>query len=94
MRSLRAQLRLPQPAAEDEAEGRSETVIGAWSFRFSGSARRWGTDEEIGLQWLRVTDDGVGMTGEVITNYFTQIGKGYYNRFATTNEPMLTQSVV
>ena len=38
----------------------------------------WGTDEETGQQWLRVTDNGVGMTEEVIKNYFTQIGKSYY----------------
>jgi len=41
-----------------------------------------------------VIDSGVGMTEEVITNYFTQIGKSYYSRFTTTNEPMLTKSVV
>ena len=39
---------------------------------------RWGTDEETGQQWLRVTDNGVGMTEEVIKNYFTQIGKSFY----------------
>jgi hypothetical protein len=38
----------------------------------------WGTDEETGQQWLCVTDNGVGMTEEVIKNYFTQIGKSYY----------------
>lgn len=38
----------------------------------------WGTDEETGQQWLRVSDNGVGMTEEVIKNYFTQIGKSYY----------------
>ncbi|MDH3719294.1 MAG: hypothetical protein OES79_14335 [Planctomycetota bacterium] len=38
----------------------------------------WGTDEETSQQWLRVTDNGVGMTEEVIKNYFTQIGKSYY----------------
>ena len=38
----------------------------------------WGTDEETGQQWLRVTDNGVGMTEEVIKNYFTQIGKSFY----------------
>ena len=37
-----------------------------------------GTDEETGQQWLRVTDYGVGMTEEVIKNYFTQIGKSFY----------------
>jgi hypothetical protein len=26
----------------------------------------WGTGEEIGQQWLRVTDNGVGMTEDVI----------------------------
>lgn len=43
-------------------------------------ASRWtgGTDEETGQQWLRVTDNGVGMTEEVIKNYFTQIGKCFY----------------
>ncbi len=40
----------------------------------------WGTDEETGQQWLRVTDNGVSMTEEVIKNYFTQIGKSYYRR--------------
>ena len=40
----------------------------------------WGTDEEAGQQWLRVTDNAVGMTEEVIKNYFTQIGKSCYRR--------------
>ena len=31
-----------------------------------------------GIPPLRVTDNGVGMTEEVIKNYFTQIGKRYY----------------
>lgn len=38
----------------------------------------WGTGEPTGQQWLRVTDNGVGMTEEVIEKYFTQIGKSYY----------------
>ena len=48
----------------------------------------WGTDEETGQQWLRVTDNGVGMTEEVIKNYFTQIGKSFIEaRSSTRNEP-------
>ena len=38
----------------------------------------WGTDEEAGQHRLRVTDNGVGMTEEVIKNYVTQTGKSYY----------------
>lgn len=38
----------------------------------------WGTDEETGRQWLRMTNNGVGMTEAVIKNYFTQIGKSFY----------------
>lgn len=38
----------------------------------------WGTDEATGQQWLCVTDNGVGMTEEIIKNYFTQIGKSFY----------------
>ncbi len=38
----------------------------------------WGTDDQSGQQWLRVTDNGVGMTEKVIKDYFTQIGKSYY----------------
>ena len=39
----------------------------------------WGTDEETGQQWLRVTNNGVGMTDEVIKTYFTQIGSPEFN---------------
>ena len=46
----------------------------------------WGTDEETGQQWLRVTDNGVGMTKEVIKNYFTQIGKSFYRSPEFTQE--------
>lgn len=38
----------------------------------------WGTDEASGQHWLRVTDNGVGMTEDVIKDHFTQIGKSYY----------------
>jgi hypothetical protein len=36
---------------------------------------RWGTDEETGQQPLRVTDNAVNMTEEVINNHSPQIGK-------------------
>ena len=39
----------------------------------------WGSDEETGQHRLRVTDNGEGMTEEVITSYFTQIGKSFYH---------------
>ncbi len=53
------------------------SCIRHWVFRhseFRAQPAR-GTDEETGQQWLRVTDNGVGMTEEVIKNYFTQMGK-------------------
>lgn len=53
----------------------------------------WGTDEETGQQWLRVTDNGVGMTEEVIKNYFTQIGKSYYRNdpsFSSERDAMVS----
>jgi len=36
----------------------------------------WG--EEDGLKFVRVEDNGVGMTKEVVERYFTNIGKSYY----------------
>lgn len=38
----------------------------------------WGVDEYSGQKWLRVTDNGVGMTDDVIEKYFTQVGRSYY----------------
>jgi hypothetical protein len=38
----------------------------------------WGKDEVTGQDYLLVADNGVGMTEEVITRYFTQVGKSYY----------------
>ena len=38
----------------------------------------WGHDEDSGQGYLLVVDNGVGMTEEVITRYFTQVGKSYY----------------
>lgn len=38
----------------------------------------WGVDEHTGQYWLRVADNGVGMTLDVIKKYFTQIGKSFY----------------
>ena len=38
----------------------------------------WGKDEVTGQDYLLVADNGVGMTEEVITQYFTQVGKSYY----------------
>ncbi|MBN2444672.1 MAG: ATP-binding protein, partial [Spirochaetales bacterium] len=39
----------------------------------------WGEDKETGELWISVSDNGTGMTREVIEQYFTQIGKSYYN---------------
>ncbi|MFC1713106.1 hypothetical protein ACFL6S_05530 [Candidatus Poribacteria bacterium] len=38
----------------------------------------WGCDEESGQEYILVKDNGVGMTIDIITNYFTQIGKSFY----------------
>lgn len=39
--------------------------------------RTW-TDEE-GYQWFRIEDNGIGMSEEIIRNYFLKIGCSYYN---------------
>lgn len=41
------------------------------------SIRSW-MDEE-GYSWLRVEDNGTGMTQEIIENYFLKVGRSYYN---------------
>ncbi|MBM3216750.1 hypothetical protein FJZ36_17790, partial [Candidatus Poribacteria bacterium] len=38
----------------------------------------WGHDKESGQDFLRVSDNGIGMTRRIITDYFTRIGKSYY----------------
>jgi len=38
----------------------------------------WGHDDASGQDFLRVRDNGVGMTEDAIKRYFTQIGKSYY----------------
>ena len=62
--------------------------------RNCASRSRWGTNDETGQQWLHVTQNGVGMTDDVIKNYFTQIGKSYYHRFATKMNQRPGKSVV
>src|SRR5262249_29123104 len=37
----------------------------------------WGGDDEQGY-WIKVEDNGIGMTKQVICSFFTQIGKSYY----------------
>lgn len=39
--------------------------------------RSW-MDEE-GYHWFRIEDNGIGMTKEIVENYFLKIGKSYYN---------------
>lgn len=46
----------------------------------------WGADEETGPQWLLLTDNGVGMTEQLIKNYFMQIGKSYYRSLECNQE--------
>ncbi len=48
------------------------------SFGFQGCRAALGTDEETSQQWLRVIENGVGMTEEVIKNYLTRIGSRCY----------------
>lgn len=36
------------------------------------------TDSE-GYHWFRVEDNGIGMTEEIIQNYFLKVGRSYYN---------------
>ena len=38
----------------------------------------WGRDPKTEQEFIRVTDNGVGMTRKVIQEYFTQVGKSYY----------------
>lgn len=38
----------------------------------------WGRDEASNQEFICITDNGIGMTQEVIIKYFTQIGKSYY----------------
>ena len=38
----------------------------------------WGHDATSGQEYLLVEDNGVGMTEDVITRFFTQVGKSYY----------------
>jgi hypothetical protein len=38
----------------------------------------WGVDEASGQEFIRVTDNGTGMTDTVIEQYFTHIGKSFY----------------
>ena len=38
----------------------------------------WGHDEELDQDYILVKDNGIGMTKEIITKYFTQIGKSFY----------------
>ena len=38
----------------------------------------WGRDPKTEQEFIRVTDNGVGMTRKVIQDYFTQVGKSYY----------------
>ena len=54
--------------------GRS-TYEGAKSCRLTLT---WGGDPKTGQEFIRVTDNGVGMTRKVIQEYFTKVGKSYY----------------
>ncbi len=38
----------------------------------------WGTDEKTGQEFIRVTDNGTGMTRVTLEKFFTQLGKSYY----------------
>lgn len=34
--------------------------------------------DEVGYHWFRIEDNGIGMTEEIIENYFLKIGRSYY----------------
>ena len=78
------ELRLKMKQKSEVASGDREVSRPGWVREPYGREEElrvtldWGTDEETGQQRLRVTGNGVGMTEEVITDYFTQIGKSYY----------------
>ncbi len=38
----------------------------------------WGRDKESDQEFIRVSDNGTGMTERIITEYFTQVGKSFY----------------
>lgn len=38
--------------------------------------RTW---SERGYQWFRIEDNGIGMTEDIIRNYFLKVGRSYYN---------------
>ncbi len=38
--------------------------------------RTW---SEQGCQWFRIEDNGIGMTEDIIRNYFLKVGRSYYN---------------
>jgi hypothetical protein len=67
----------------------AEAVDGFWhepgSFSLGGAKRQrlavsvsWGHDAASGHDWITVEDNGIGMSEEVLTRYFTRIGKSYY----------------
>jgi len=82
--------RAARAAAEHQADGRraqaarrraDPTRLGPRTDeaarRNCASRSRWSTDDDTARQRLRVTDNPVSMTHQVIKNYFTQIGKSY-----------------
>ena len=79
LRDLRMQLRNKGGSPAGPVDG-EQTEPG--SFRRNGKTEQlaveltWG--EEGGHQFIRISDNGVGMTEKVIADYFTQIGKSFY----------------
>ena len=53
----------------------------------------WGHDEASGQDYLLVRDNGIGMTKEVVKNYFTQIGKSSYRSPAFERESAMLKAL-
>ncbi len=81
LRELRLKIKQKTQAPEPDV---GELVRPGWVREPDGKQQElrvlvdWGADEATGQEWLRVTDNGIGMSDEVIKKYFTQIGKSYY----------------
>ena len=79
LRDLRMQLRgkggIPAGPVDGEQTQRGSFLLNGKPEPFAVELT-WG--EEDGHQFIRISDNGVGMTEKVIADYFTQIGKSFY----------------
>lgn len=96
LRDLR--LQLPKAERREPVDGVKITGKPGFYWDADGNEQRldvsltWGRDGDDGPWWIKVEDNGVGMTPAVIERFFTQLGRSFYRSAEFESEKALLRA--